>query len=96
MSTINPTLRIFAKLDASKLSDAFKEVIGDAEGSYEAVDWDLARDLPWTEEIMEAYTTFLVVDEAGEVLVEVDSLPKAERVRSSAKVTFNLEVDEEA
>lgn len=96
MSTINPTLRIFAKLDTDKLSREFIETIGSAEGSYEAVDWDLARDLPWTEEVMSSVESFLVVDDEGNVLTEVDTFAKADSVRRSARVTFQVEVDEEA
>lgn len=95
MSTINPQLRIFAQLDVDKLSKEFKETIGKAEGTFEAVDWDKARDLPWTEEVMAAVESFLVVDEEGEVLTTVDTFAKADRVRQSARVTFQVEVDED-
>lgn len=96
MSSLNPELRIFAKLDVDKLSKEFIEVVGKAEGTVEAVDWDRPRDLPWTEEVMGAVESFLVVNDEGEILVEVDTFEKADRVRKTAKVTFQVEVDEEA
>lgn len=95
MSTLRPDLRIFAKLDTGKLTKEFKEVIAKAEGTFEAVDLDRPRDLPWTQEIMASIDSYLVVDEDGEVLVEVDTFEKADRVRRSAKVTFAVELEDE-
>ena len=94
MTSFQPNLRIFAKLDVDRLSDEFKETVGKAEGTFEAVDWDRARDLPWTEEVMGCVVGYLIVDEEGNVVTQADTLAQAEKVRASARFTFDVEVDE--
>lgn len=94
-SVFLPQLRVFRKLDQRKLSDEFIETIGKAEGTTEWVDANRARDLGWTEEIMEATIGAALVDAQGQFVKTFDGpdgFILAEKAKASARVVFDYEV----
>lgn len=94
---LKPNLRIFFKLNQDLLSEDFIEKIGREEGGTEYVDAEIARDFGWTEEIMKARVGVALVDEDGDTIAEFKggtALARAEKARSSAKVTFDIDVEE--
>lgn len=93
-----PRLRVFRKLDVDALSEDFVEKILKDEGSVEYVDHDRARDLPFTEEIMATTIGAALVDSEGNILAEYpgsDAWKKAEKARSTARITFDIDLDED-
>lgn len=94
-----PRLRIFRVLDEKRLSEAFVDANQRFEGgTLPYVDADRPRDVELTEEIMEATIGAVLVNTQGEVVAEFDgndAVSKAERAKSSAKITFSLDLPEE-
>lgn len=95
-----PRLRVFRELDVSKLTKEFKEAIAAHEGAdiLPYVDANRPRDIGLTEEIMEHTIGAILVNPEGETLARFegrDGWLKAEKARASARVTFNLDFDEE-
>lgn len=94
-SIFTPQLRVFRRLDVGKLSPDFIETIGAAEGNYELVDVDRARDQMWTEEIMKTTIGAALVNADGDILKEFpgkDGFLAAERAKSSARVVIDYEM----
>lgn len=97
-SAFNPRLRVFRKLDVDKLTQDFLDKVEVEEGRADYVDADRPRDLPYTEEIIERTIGAALVDAEGNILAEfrgAEAVAKAEKARSSARVTFSVDVDDE-
>lgn len=94
-----PKMRVYRKLDTQKLSPEFIEHLSlHEDGTVEYVDADRARDQVWTEEIMEFTVGAALVDEEGNIVKTFDGpngFVAAEKARSSVRVIFDYEVDDE-
>lgn len=96
---MQPALRVFLHLDTDALSDDFKEMVGETEGTYEWVDAGRARDFELTEEIMRARIGAALVDAQGSIVQTFDGpdgFKNAERAKASARIVFDYEIPETA
>jgi hypothetical protein len=95
-SVFLPQLRVFRRLDQRLLSPEAVEYFDQEEGSSQFVDSDRARNFEWTQEVMSATDGAALVDGDGNILYEFsgdDAVAKAEKARSSARMTFDLGID---
>lgn len=94
-----PSLRIMRELDQSKLSPEAIDHFNRNEDGPEYVDHDRARSAEYTEEVMAATKSALLLDDAGRVVAKFPGASgwmKAEKARSSARVTFDVEIGEDS
>jgi hypothetical protein len=88
-------LRVFRRLDPKLTTPAFKSFIRDNEGGNpEFLDGEVARDYIWTDEIVDSTVSFAVVGQGGDVLAEFKTLDAAEKAKASAKVVFDVQLDD--
>src|SRR3990167_7199685 len=93
---LSDRLRVFAKLDYSKLTDDFIQKLEHEEGRADYVDMEIARDFPWTEEIQANRIGAALVDEEGAILAESpgrDGFLAALKAREGAKITFGIDLN---
>lgn len=89
-------LTIYRKLNPKITTDAFKAFItNDEAGNPDFVDGERVRDYVWTDEIVEATVGFAVVGQNGDILAEFPSLEAAEKAKASAKVVFDVKIDDD-